>query len=235
MLALIPTVNTTTKPYIPLPDSLSHKMKTLIAISRRVESLLYGLSYGLFTTELEHRDAYTRMTHLRSKYAALRPEVDAELVYLGYRTGLDVPFSNASSGPASPSSIIPQGHKKGGHTHRYGPTSPQYTVDKALKRKANKIPSPFTQPAFKKQRMASTESDFVETDCESESEGKRKLEVEARWPPDPITSLASMPLGKRERESLERWSWVNAITRKGTRREAETERVESPLGTTACW
>ncbi|KAL1610688.1 hypothetical protein SLS60_002358 [Paraconiothyrium brasiliense] len=234
-LTALPTSNTTTKPHIPLPASLSQKMRTLIALSRRVESIVHGLSYGLFNTEDKHRDAHIRMTHLRNMYAALRPEVDAELAHLGYRTGLEAPISIATNGLTPVANKITNQHDKGEHKHRYGPTSPQYTVDKALKRKAEETSTPSTQRAFKKQRKGSADSDFVETDCESESERKRKSKVEAQWPPDPITSLASVPLGRPDRERLSRWTWVNAVTMKGMVIEAEVETVESPLGTMGGW
>ncbi|KAF2439417.1 hypothetical protein P171DRAFT_501535, partial [Karstenula rhodostoma CBS 690.94] len=237
----LPTPEGPTKPYHPLPPALAQQMKTLIALSRRLESILHGLSYGLFTTPAEHRDAQTRLKHLRTVYHSLHPHVDRELASLGY---LPAPCSsNIPHAPAPrktpPPMLNTMAYAHASPKQKYGPTSPQYTVDKALKRKADsRDRAAALPPAKKKQRVDvdGAESDFVETDCESVDEGGR--EVEAEWPPAPLTNLAKeVPLEEAEWERIMGWSWGWAVRRgrDAVVGEEEEEWMSSPLGTVVVW
>jgi hypothetical protein len=214
-------------------------MNTLITLSRRLESILHGLSYGLFATPTEHRDAQARLAQLRGVYSALRPQIDHELAALGYLSSAvnsNIPPRPASAKRGPPPQINTKGAAHAPHKHRYGPTSPQYTVDKALKRKADsqgRSTGTTSQRPAKKPRKDGAESDFVETDCEGEDEGSRK--VEAEWPPEAITSLASVPLGRAEMAKIMGWSWDEAVTGKGKGRGVREEWVVSPLGTRVLW
>lgn len=226
-VATLPTPNGPAKSYRPLPITLTQKMTTLITLSRRLESILHGLNYGLFSTATEHRDAQARLKHLRGVYDSLHPQVDRELASLGYFPGT----SNANT-PHSvpPPKININSHTHTSHKHKYGPTSPQYTVDKALKRKADcQGRAASSRPPAKKQRVDGAESDFVETDCESVDEGSRKVDVQ--WPPEPITNLAvEVPLGEAEWAKMMGWSWGRAV-RRVKREEMGEEWMRSPLGT----
>ncbi|KAK7185792.1 hypothetical protein DPSP01_004304 [Paraphaeosphaeria sporulosa] len=235
-----PTPNKPANSYNPLPAALAHKMGTLITLSRRLESILHGLDYGLFTTPSEHRDAQARMKHLRTVYSSLRPQVDRELAALGHlpATGAPIIFPAPTTKPPSPFPNLTTSHPS--HKRKYGPTSPQYTVDKALKRKADSqggaAPAHVhVLPVAKKQRVdGGAESDFVETDCESVDEGSS--EVQAEWLPAPITNLAvERPLREAERKRMMGWSWSAAVRARAGARDVMVDCIRSPLGTGMVW
>ena len=231
----------TSQPYSPLPPQLANKMVSLIHLSSQIESLSQALSYGLFATPSDQHSATTRMTTLRTKYTAFRSHVDSELTSLGYlpsHTNTPLPPSSSSSSSKQPPKLITNVSKTPSpytawHKHKYGPTSPKYTVDKALKRKAEKMAStPGGMRAGKKQR-GEVESDYVETDCEGEEEEKKKKtkggkveEEDTRSPPGPILA-AVVPLAGDERRRMRGWNWAGAVKRGGCGREV----VESPMGT----
>ncbi|KAF9729476.1 hypothetical protein PMIN04_009091 [Paraphaeosphaeria minitans] len=239
------TRNGPTNSYNPLPTALTHKMDTLITLSHRLESILHGLNYGLFTTPAEHRNAHARLKHLRTAYSSLCPQVDRELAALGYLPATGTPniFPAPTTKPPPPPlfpKLITTTRTHVSHKHKYGPTSPQYTVDKALKRKADSQGGAASahvhvQPPVKKQRVdGGAESDFVETECESVDEGSRKVQVE--WPPAPITNLAAeKPLGEVERRRMMGWSWGGAARTRTGGRAVVGEWMWSPLGTGVVW
>lgn len=212
-------------------------MVSLIHLSTQIESLSQALSYGLFATPSDQHAATTRMTTLRTKYTAFRTHVDSELTSLGYlpsHTNTPFPPSSSSSSKQPPKLMTDVSKTPGPYTawhkHKYGPTSPRYTVDKALKRKAEKMANtPGGMRAGKKQR-GEMESDYVETDCEGKEEerkgGKVMEEEDTRSPPGPIL-VAVVPLAGDERRRMKGWNWAGAVKRGGCGRQV----VESPMGT----
>lgn len=228
-------------PYLPLPlpPLLAQNMNILIVLSRRIESIAHGLSYQLFTTPMEQHNARARMLQLQSKYVSLRAQVDYELSVLGYINHTNVPcmqpslYTNNQHQPPMLNTTFVSGANTGksartaNHKHKYGPTSPQYTVDKALKRKAHKEMKTPASARPVKRRKSSVDSDYVETDCESESEA----EEDTSSPPEAITYIALVPLGTVESERLKGWTWKVAVERGGCGTEATV--MESPMGTRA--
>ncbi|KAF1976846.1 hypothetical protein BU23DRAFT_626372 [Bimuria novae-zelandiae CBS 107.79] len=241
-------------PYTPFSPGLAREMDRLIQIPEQIWSLKKGLLDGLFPGYPAEHQAYTRIQELQNIYIALRLIVDRQLAALGYRpSNFPIPALPPKQNTGFPGNGYAGGSMKGrggkngnnvkgvqihthtpSHKHKYGPTSPHYTVDKALKRKAEQSLALHTsshKPTNKKRKI-DHDSDFVETDCESEYEplegkgkGKRVEEEDTSPPPEALSCLTLVPLGKEEKERMWTWSWKGAVGR-----GCGSEVVQSPLG-----
>ena len=227
-LAAIPSSQSNT----PLPPRLTNRMASLIHLSRQIQSLVQGLSYRLFSTAKEWRDAQAHMADLRNTHTICQAQIDEELIHLGYLPSSFRPaYPAASKRPPKLLTDVAntKGPRTGGGKHKYGPTSPRYTVDKALKRKADKQASTLMSARPGKKRKYVADSDYVESDYESGygwRGGRESIEEDTAPPPQAITCLAKIPLPKKVDERLRAWTWAAATANGGCGRQV----VYSPLG-----
>lgn len=189
---------------------LAQKIHQLIVASRQIE----GLARGWFNGSLNEGVAERRMSALELQYDELRNEVECELESAWVNAGF-VPADLPSTLPTFPPS-----HKAPG-AHSVKPVMPtqavlgkevyvhpQYTVDKALKRKRDE----------EKQRANKREKQSVDEE-----------EVHYGEPVQPIGLQTCMiPLKWGEKKRMRNWNWNWRGTGKGGRVEEE---CVSPMGT----
>lgn len=220
-----PASFTNPQPYTVFPPELGQKMNALIVLSRQIESLKRGLEFNLFAGLDEHRKVQSRMQQLCTKYNHLRFQTNSELNALGYfPKSISIPFFPLTTSTLDLKIDVQasRGPQTATHKHEYGPTSPHYTVDKALKRKADKLATP-TEALPVKKRKGSVESDYVETESEGEwvSSGKttkaNEKEEDTSSPPEAITCIAMIPLPKKDSQKMKAWTWKGAERKRKVR------------------
>ncbi|KAJ4298892.1 hypothetical protein N0V90_004135 [Kalmusia sp. IMI 367209] len=193
-----------TQPTVPFPQA--QRIEKLITISRQAASLSRDISDSLFTSPSDKRAARKRIATLKRDWGILKAQVDYELSTMGYQ------LTNINQSMQPPSST-------NNFTHKYGPMSPRYTVDKALKRKRENKTEDKAPKRPQKKRRNWSESDFVESDSETEHKVVGAV--------DPLTTLCSVPLPREEKGKMYEWSWREAASRGGV----GSEEMVSPMGT----